>query len=404
MRILQPDYMIDNIFSIGFHYKSLTSEQRSDIFRKVESLNQRLSPELISSFKIKAVSLLKTCNRWELYGYGAVDGAISLLTQIAEVSEEEKKSIQVKTGSEALHYIFKVAAGLDSMVLGDQEILSQFKKSFKTSKNQDMLDGYMERLANVSLQAAKEVRKQTAITSGTTSLSYAAIHILRQQKLDASSRILVLGLGKFGNSIAKNISEYFPQSELTVCNRTLQKASDFAKQVGCETLEFDALNKSVNNYDVIISALETDKILLKTEDFSSDNKIIIDLSMPSPFDKEIKSIENINYYSIEDAAALINKTWKDREESISSAQEIVSEYIESFKKWSATYSHSSVLKEWKNKLSKASTVCPFFQSMDEKESSYYIQKSMGHFAKFVKSEKAPQDTNKVLKEYLQQQH
>ena len=396
--------MVEKIFAIGFHHGTLNSEQRSDIFREVNNSTINLTSDSISTYDIKAVSLLKTCNRWELYGYGSLEGATSLLLDISNLPIESRKILHTKTGSEALHHIFKVAAGLDSMVVGDQEILSQFKKSFKESKNRDTLDGYMERLANVSLQAAKEVRKKTALTGGTTSLSYSAIRILKEKKTSEDKKILVLGLGKFGNSISKNIHKYFPKNSLTVTNRTLEKATLLSDEISCYVLQFEQLNNRINDYDIIISALETKNILLDNEDLTGRKKTIIDLSMPSPFSKTVKQLEHVDYYSIEEASELINRTWEDRRSSIGPAAKIVEEYIDSFISWSATYSHSNVLKEWKSKLQEASQVCPFFQTMDDKESTYYLQKSMGHFAQFVKSEKETENSNELLKEYLQTTH
>ena len=113
-----------------------------------------------------------------------------------------------------VEHMFKVACGLDSQLLGEIEILGQFKKSFRSVKENDLLGGYMERLANACIHSAKEIRSSTNLTSGTSSLSYAIIQLLTEKELNTNKRILLIGAGDFASSVARNIRSYLPKYDL----------------------------------------------------------------------------------------------------------------------------------------------------------------------------------------------
>ncbi len=393
--------MIENIFAIGFHHQSLSSTERGEILLQNESTQEHFYQSQLEQYGVKAATLLKTCNRMELYGYGDIAGAEKLFFSLFPESASFQGRHSVKVGAEGMHHIFKVASGLDSQLLGDQEIVSQFKQSFQASKSQNLLDGFMERLANTCLQASKQIRKKTKLTQGTTSLSYAAIQILKQLSLPCNSSVLIVGLGKFGTSIAKNIDAYFPALQLTVANRTISKSLDLAERISCEVLALELVKEQISNFDVVISAIEMREYLWSARNYEeSPSQIIIDLSVPSPIHPDVQQVTGIRYYSIEEATQIVNETWKEREASIAPALEIIDEFKNEFISWSKTYSHSGVIQEWKSKLEETAEICPFFSTMEETEKSYYMQKSMGLFVKFLKEETSVVPDGNLIHAYL----
>ena len=123
--------------------------------------------------------------------------------------------------------MFKVAAGLDSQIIGDYEILSQIKLAAKVAKENSCLNSFMERVINYALQFSKEIKTKTNLSSGTVSVSYAAIEIIKERIADISTKkILLVGAGKFGNHIAKNLKNYLSGSSLFFTNRTDKKAKN----------------------------------------------------------------------------------------------------------------------------------------------------------------------------------
>ena len=396
--------MIEHVFVIGFHHHDLSSEERGEILRQETSSSFELDQNQIAKYDVKAATLLKTCNRLELYGYGNAEGAMALFDSIMDLDKSIKARKLFKLGAEAIHHIFKVVSGLDSQVIGDQEIMSQFKKSFQEAKNNQTIDGFMERLSNTSLQAAKKIRKKTNLSNGTTSLSYAAIKILKDKDIKSEASILVLGLGKFGKSIAQNIRGYFPLNTLTLCNRTTSKSSDLAQLIEANVLEFEQLKREISSFDVLICSIELQNYLLYKEDYvQCKGQIIIDLSVPSPIHPKVRELQSIEYFSFDDAADIVNKTIKNRQSSIEPAMEIIQEFADSFIEWGKTNMHVGAIKEWKKKISQAAEVCPFFQHLDENEKKYYLQRSIGHFANFVKKENPIAKEVNLIHQYLKPQ-
>ncbi len=389
---------VAQVFVVGFNHKYIKNDDRSALLRTVP---KQISSSQFQNYDIDAINVLQTCNRWELYGIGDLRDAIKLLKDVSNFKENDEKIILSLSGKEAIHHIFHVAAGLDSMVLGDQEILSQFKNSFLLSKAKKTLNGYLERLANTALNSAKEIRKNTHISKGTTSLSYSVIQLLKKADYSSSDEILLMGLGEFGLSILKNLKQYFPEKNICLSNRTLEKSKTLAMQFDCSYIKWKECPDTVWNYDIVISAFDSQDILFSPNSQEHNKTLIIDLSMPSPFSEDIRSSTFVEYYSLDDAAKLVNKSLKNRKESINPALKIMDHYIDDFIAWSAMYTHTDILKEWKLKLEEASEICPFFQSMDKKESVYYINKSMGHFAQYIKSNTINKNSEEVLSSYLQ---
>lgn len=393
--------MIENIFVIGFHHSSLTSVERGEILLQNDINKTEICLSQLQDYGVKSASLLKTCNRIELYGYGNARGAKALFYDLLKLDPKFRNRHTLKVGVEGLHHIFKVASGLDSQLLGDQEIVSQFKQSIRNAKSLNLLDGFMERLANTCLQASKQVRKKTKLTIGTTSLSYAAIQILKQKKLSEEAKILIVGLGKFGSSIAKNIKKYFPFNPLILTNRTITKSINLSKELSCEIIELSQAASCINDFDVVICAVELQNKLLKADHYRKKaEQIIIDLSVPSPIDSSVHELKGIDYYSIDEATNIVNNTWKERRKSIVPALEIIDEFKEEFIAWSRTYRYSGVIKEWKSKLEQTAEVCPFFATMESEEKHYYMKKSMGQFVKFLKEEPKHEADDNLIHTYL----
>ena len=393
--------MIENVFVVGFHHQTLNSVERGEILQQKEVSLNEVDGETLANHGIKAATLLKTCNRIEMYGYGEQKGALDLFKQLTKVPDYLQSKHDLKYGPAALHHIFKVAAGLDSQLLGDQEIVSQFKLSFQKSKSYNLLDGFMERLANTSLQAAREIRKQTKLTVGTTSLSYSAIQILKLQKIPKTASILIVGLGKFGKSIAKNIKQYFPENQLTLSNRTHEKSVEIAADLECKSLSLDKVAENINEYDVLISAVEMNEYLLDVADYKSSTKqIIVDLSVPTAIQPGVQLLEGIQYYDVDEASQVVNETWKERQASVEPALEIIDEYMDSFIEWSKKYSQSSIIQKYKEKINVASEICPFFHHLKEDDKKSYLQRSIGLFVKHLKNGPEDVSEDQVIQEYL----
>src|SRR5699024_4203556 len=206
---------------------------------------------------IKALSVLSTCNRTELYGITENPFVlIKLLCNYSEGSLEEFDQMgYVFKEKKAINHIFRVGIGLDSQILGDFEIISQLRNSFKKAKEEAMLNAYMERLINAVIQAGKKVKNETQLSSGTTSASYAAVKYIREHIPEISDkRILLFGIGKIGRNTIENLVKHTHNRHLSLINRTKARAEEVSKKYEFQVKDYENLSQEVSETDILIVA------------------------------------------------------------------------------------------------------------------------------------------------------
>ena len=231
-----PD-MTKNSDCKKFYVIGLNYEKADVVTRSNFSLSKEKQKELLSEAKrtnIKSVVILSTCNRIEIIGFAKHPfQLISLLCKYSKGTVEEFAKVSyVYKNSDASEHIIRIATGIESQILGDYEIVGQLKDAFSMAKEADTVNAYMERLFNVSLSASKETKNRTSISSGTTTVSYAAIQYIKDHysKKDPK-KILVYGLGDIGQSTARSCAEYLKAHEMTIINRTESVAHELAKEI-----------------------------------------------------------------------------------------------------------------------------------------------------------------------------
>jgi glutamyl-tRNA reductase len=184
------------------------------------------------------VFVLSTCNRTEIYGFA--DSASQLINLLCDQTAGSKETFlsaaYIKNGQEAITHLFNVSAGLDSQILGDYEIIGQIKAAVKFAKKLGCINVMLERLINTVLQSSKAIKNQTELSGGTVSVSFAAIQYIREHvKSVADKKILLLGTGKIGKSTSKNLVHYLKTKNITLINRTEEKAAELGKRTWVET-------------------------------------------------------------------------------------------------------------------------------------------------------------------------
>ena len=201
--------------------------------------------------------ILSTCNRTEIYCTGnEPQKLLSLLSDNTSATPEEVNEYAfVKTGDEAVKHLFRVAAGMDSQILGDYEIIGQLKNAFNLAKSFKRTSGYMEKLLNSSLQSSRQVKSRTALSDGTTSVSYAVIQLLKETiGGQHPMNVCLMGLGKIGTLTLKNLKAYLPQHQVTVINRNEAKAELAAGEFEVDYAPFESQQQVLDTADVLIVA------------------------------------------------------------------------------------------------------------------------------------------------------
>lgn len=298
--------------------------------------------------------VISTCNRTEIYGFCSYPDLLpEVLCSVTEGNRNQYDKICYHySGEEALHHLFRVAAGLDSQILGDYEIIGQLKNAFKTSKAEGLLGPNLERLANEVLRATKKIRTNTRFSSGTVSVSFAAIQFIKDYFPSVTGKkILLIGTGKIGQHTSKNLVDYLPGADITLMNRTHDKAQNLANalQLNCRPIE--ELPAAVKVADVIIVATGAhDPILNKKHFTSEDDKLIIDLSIPFNVSSTVRDFSGIRLVSVDELSKVKDETLQMRSAEIPLVESIIEEHIGEFLQWHQMRKHVPVLRAVKSTL------------------------------------------------------
>ena len=337
--MIHPD-MTKNSDCKKFYVIGLNYQKADVVTRSNFSLSKEKQKQLLSEAKrinIKSVVILSTCNRIEIMGFAKHPfQLISLLCKYSKGTVEEFAKVSyVYKNSDAAEHIIRIATGIESQILGDYEIVGQLKDAFSLAKEAGTVNAYLERLFNVSLHASKETKNRTSISSGTTTVSYAAIQYIKDHysKKDPK-KILVYGLGDIGKSTARSCEEYLKAHELTIVNRTDDTAKELAEKIGVKMADHKDLNSHVKSADIIIVATGADRPTVTPEMVSKEKKqLIIDLSIPRNADPEISKQEDIKIIDVDVLSKKTKETLEERKKQIPLVEEIIDTYKSEFYEW-----------------------------------------------------------------------
>ena len=348
---------LTNFYVIGISYKeadlytrgkySLSREQRLTILEKAKNL------------KIKEIFISSTCNRTEIYTI--VNDPSILINLLCENSNGDLKTFEnlgyVLKNSEAVNHIFKVGTGLDSQILGDFEIIGQLKSSVNQSKQRNLIGNFMERLMNCVIQASKRIKTETKISSGATSMAYAAVQFIINEIDDVSNKnLLLIGTGKIGRNTCENLVKHTENKKITVINRSIEKAATLGHKFDVLVKDFSEIYSEIDKADIIVLATGAEEPLIKNSLLKNKrNLLIVDLTIPSNIQID-ESLKNIRIVNLDDLAKVTHNTLSERRKHIPKAQEIIEEIKQEFLQWVYDRRYAPALKALKDKLIKQQNV------------------------------------------------
>ena len=341
----------------SFYVIGLSHKKADVITRSNFSLSKENQKELLSEAKrtnISSVIILSTCNRIEIIGFAKHPyQLISLLCKYSQGTVEEFAKVSyVYKSKDAVKHFIKIATGLDSQILGDYEIVGQLKNAFQQAKKAGTIDGYLERLYNLALQASKEVKNKTSLSSGTTTVSYAAIQFIKDN-IDnlASKNILIYGLGNIGKSTAKSSVEYLKKGNVTLINRDNKKAITLAKELSVNSELHNDLQTEIQKSDVIIVATGASTPTITENIFTNDKEqLIIDLSVPRNVGTNVKLLKNKTIIDVDILSKTTEQTLKNRKNQIPLVEQIIDKYKNEFSEWLTFRKSTPAINTLKNSL------------------------------------------------------
>jgi len=293
-----------------------------------------------SSFKehsgLKECVIVQTCNRVELFGSGELKDVDRIKkTWASETGLEEsafKENLEISQGSQVYEHLLKLTSGLDSLVIGEEQILGQIKKSITTARKFNASGKNLNVLFDKAVRVGTRIRNSTGINRGTISIGSMAVK-LAEENIDnlKSKRILLIGTGEAATMVAKSLMKR--DFRFFVSSRTLQRSRSFSETVGGTPINFENVIHGFEEFDVLFVATTAPYFLVTYErikDAMNKRKtglMILDLSNPRTVDEKIATIGKIKMMNLDQIAEMVDKNMKKRMGQVSSAEKIISEEL-----------------------------------------------------------------------------
>jgi|TARA_B110000259_G_scaffold179774_1_gene219661 glutamyl-tRNA reductase len=404
----------EHFYNIGVSYKKADAGMRGKF--SVSKENQKLLLSAAKEKGIAAIFIISTCNRTEIFGFASRPCLlIELLCDFSEGTVKEFNTVcNIQKDQEAISHLFKIGTGLESQILGDYEIVGQLRHSFKLAKQLKTTNSYVERLVNCVLQASKRVKNDTKLSSGTTSVSYAAVQYIIKNLPDFNSKnILVFGLGKMGKHTCKNLAEYTQNKQVCLVNRTEEKAIQFVREhASIRKSVIEDLKEEVARADVLIVSTGANKPTITKEHIANNKELLIlDLSMPENVAKEVTDFKGVSLINVDELSKITDETLAVRQQEIPFAEEIIEIHKEEFNNWlnhrrftpaiAALKESLEIIKKDEINFQKKKIV-NFDENQAEILTSRFIQKITTQFVKHLKDEQTSvADSIEVIQKVFQ---
>lgn len=326
---------------------------------------------------IEGIFVISTCNRTEVYFEAQADdeNASMLLSHLKNqilgyfgVSENFGKYFYSMHGSDATRHIFKVASGLDSMLIGEYQIVSQIKEAFHMQCSQNITGPSLTRLIQKAFETGKEVRTKTHINKGNVSVSSAAVS-LTGKKLGCYSKIntLTIGAGETGSIIVQTLSKKRCPG-IFVANRTRSKAESLSHLTGATVIGFNQIKDYLYTVDVVYYTTGSTELLLKKDELVEIMQhrlhkplMVVDLCMPRNVDPEIASLENVTLLDLDKLDEVVQANFECRKSEALKAMQIIDHSVAEFDQWMGSRQLSRAIQ----------TITESFKSIHENEAYLY---------------------------------
>lgn len=332
------------IFLVGLSHKTAPVKLREKISFAEEAIPEGLKK--LRAQSIRENIILSTCNRVEILGRcensdKGIEGVKNFLaTEHGVALAELEPHLYVREDDEAVRHIFRVASSLDSMMVGEPQILGQFKNAFAVASEAGATGIILNRLIHKAFSVAKRVKTETGIARSAVSISYAAVELARKIFDDLTDKtVMLIGAGEMCELAAKHLMQNGARKML-VTNRTYSRAVELAQEFNGSAIRFENFIESLIQTDIIISSTGAPHYILHHHDVKEvihqrRNKPIfmIDIAVPRDLDPEINKIDNVYLYDIDNLQAVIDTNIEERQKEAEKADGIVVQEVRTFGKW-----------------------------------------------------------------------
>lgn len=339
------------VLGLNHHTAPVALRERATV---PESQQTQALEALLQQPGIEQAVWLNTCNRSEIYCQTSGQQAPDLAHWLAEYHGLEpnllNEHLYQHHGRQVVSHLFRVASGLDSLIVGEPQILGQVKAAYSLSRAQQRVGGLLDRLFQHSFSVAKRVRTETRIGAHPVSIAYASVKLARRHfsQLEHSC-VMLIGAGETTALVAQHLANA-KVKRLLIANRTLENAQDLASRFGGYALPLSEAAKHFAEADILISATASNKPLVLAADVEAAIRqrrhkpmLLIDLAVPRDIEPEVADISDVYSYSVDDLDAVLEESRAFRQQAAGAAEKLIGQYAEQFSAEIDALEHQSAL-------------------------------------------------------------
>ncbi|CAI8866139.1 glutamyl-tRNA reductase [Methylocaldum szegediense] len=348
-----------SILTLGLNHNSAPLLIRERLVFPAERIKSALR-NLIQLPPIGEAAILSTCNRTELYCDIETDAQDILIDWIAEEQRLQREDFQpylyFHTDAETIRHMFRVACGLDSLILGEPQILGQMKSAYQAAAEAGTLGKTLSKLFQHTFTAAKKVRTDTAIGSSPVSVAFAAVRLAQRIFSDLSEQTAILiGAGETIELTARHLAES-KIGRMLIANRTYDKAHTLAAQFNGFAISLAELPKHLAKADIVVSSTASQLPILGKGCVESALKarrhkpiFMVDLAVPRDIEPEVAQLRDVYLYTVDDLRHTVEENMKSRLEAAKKAEEIIDREVEHFLGWLRAQGATSTIRDFRER-------------------------------------------------------
>jgi glutamyl-tRNA reductase len=329
------------LYALGLNHHTAPLAIRERVAFEPGCLDRALR-DLTHGSAVREAAILSTCNRTELYFAGdEPQGAADWLAQFHQLPPRDVAPyLYSHPEREAVRHVFRVASGLDSMVLGEPQILGQVKEAVRHAEEAGTLGTVLHKLFQSTFAVAKEVRSTTAIGANIVSMAAAAVHLTeRIFERISDQHVLFIGAGEMIELCAAHFAGTLPRS-ITIANRTEARALALAERFGAKTLRMEEIGAALSQFDVVVSCTASPLPIVGLGMVERAVKarrhrpmVMVDLAVPRDIEPEVIGLDDVFLYTVDDLAQVVEAGMESRQQAVVEAEGIVDNRVDGFLHW-----------------------------------------------------------------------
>ena len=349
------------LFTLGINHRSAPLAVRERLAFHAEELRRALA-DLVASGRVHEAAILSTCNRTELYVEAeSPQAALEWLGGYRRLSPPEiEPYLYTHPDGAAVRHAFRVASGLDSMVLGEPQILGQMKEAVRIARETGTLGVTLNKLFQSSFAVAKDVRSGTAIGSNIVSMAAAAVRLAERifERL-ADQRVLFIGAGEMIELCATHFCAQKPR-QVVVANRTIDRGRELAERFGAAAIRLEDVGERLAEFDIVVSCTASQLPIIGLGLVERAIRLrrhrpifMVDLAVPRDVELEVGELDDVFLYTVDDLAQVVESGLESRQSAVVDAEAIVSARVDTFQAWLQTRETVPVIRSLRDSAERA---------------------------------------------------